>query len=396
MSGEFIYTRKFIIFKNDKSNIPGINPRGHGLLELRENKGNLTVNVERGQVDSHYNVYIIGTVGEEIIETYLGKLITDDRGKGSVGFSFNPRNVELSNNPITLYTNVVLRVGSWILLVGDIGKDGKGLNKYLSNVRSEEYEERPMEETVELMDIFDVEEEQVVDFKEELDQYENIKEDEFETEKDEIETKDEEIAELEELEIKEETIIEEVLDKLPIEDVLAVETVESIEPMESMETTIDEQINYNPNKFNDYMTNYVLSILRFFPYVKPFNVEFQGYEWWRIESDGVSVHRGFLPFYNYLLNMYHTYPHIDGITTCEQLIERYEHYLFGMYKVEGEIKYYLYGVPGSFSIYEHPYRGATGFNTWYPSKDGLGYWLLYINPRTGKVLYPLNPMIPTY
>lgn len=379
MSGEFIYTRKFIIFKNDKSNIPGINPRGHGLLELRENKGNLTVNVERGQVDSHYNVYIIGTVGEEIIETYLGKLITDEWGKGSVEFSFNPRNVEMSNNPITLYTNIVIRAGSWILLVGDIEKGGKGLNKYFSNIQSEEYEEMLMEDSVEPMDIFDLEE-QVVDFKEELDQYENIKEDELETEK--------------ELEI----IEEEVLDELPIENVLEEETVdiETMETMEPIETTIDEQTNYNPNKFNDYMTNYVLSILRFFPYVKPFNVEFQGYEWWRIESDGVSVHRGFLPFYNYLLNMYHAYPHIDGITTCEQLIERYEHYLFGMYKVEGEIKYYVYGVPGSFSIYEHPYRGATGFNTWYPSNDGLGYWLLYINPRTGKVLYPLNPMIPTY
>ncbi|WP_077369419.1 hypothetical protein [Anaerosalibacter sp. Marseille-P3206] len=339
MSGEFIYTRKYIIFKNDKSNISGINPKGHGLLEVRENKGNLSVNVERCQSDYYYNIYLIGREGENIVETLIGKVITDDIGKGSVELYFNPRNVEGSNNPIENYTGLVLRRGTQVLLIGHIKNDRGILEKYLSNIEVQDDEEVVEEVEVEQ----------------------------------EIKEPDEVVKE----------IVEEIIE-------------EYIEPREDYEEEIVEEKDKPPHtKFKSQMTDYVLSILRFFPYVKPFNVELNGYDWWRIESDGVNIHRGFLPFYNYLLNMYHNYPNMQNTTTCQYLIQKYKHYLFGIYKVNGDARYYIYGVPGSFTTLEHPFRGATGFNTWYESKDGFGYWLIYIDPLTGKVMYTINPMIPT-
>ncbi|MCG4586045.1 hypothetical protein L0P56_11130, partial [Anaerosalibacter bizertensis] len=77
-------------------------------------------------------------------------------------------------------------------------------------------------------------------------------------------------------------------------------------------------------------------------------------------------------------------------------IKKYGNYLFGIYRDGGEITYYIYGVPGRFDSLEHPFKGVTGFNTWYETENGFGYWIMYIDPLMGKVIYPLNPMIPSY
>ena len=277
MSGEFIYARKYVIFKNEHSNIQGLNPKGHGLLEVRENKGKLSINVERCQSDFYYNVYLVGREGEDIVETFIGKVITDDVGKGTVKLLFNPRNVEGSNNPIENYNSIVLRRGAQILLVGHIKNGSGSFQKYLSKIQVDDYGENIVEENVEIDEIVEdiqVEEETYED--EELEEaYSEVEES---TEEEEFES------------IVEEVVEESFFEEDPIEEILEEES---------------KFVDAENTNFKAQMTNYVLSILRFFPYVKPFNVELSGYDWWKIESDGVNIHRGFLPFYNYLLNMYH-------------------------------------------------------------------------------------------
>ncbi len=386
MSGEFIYTRKYIIFKDEYSNIQGLNPKGHGLLELRENKGKISINVERCQGDYYYNAYLVGGNGESIVETFIGKVITDDVGKGFVELGFNPRNVAESNFSIERYNSLVLRRGANILLVGHIKGNRSNLKKYLLNIQDEEYEEyneEIVEESVELIHIGE----------------------DSDTNKDNLQV--EEAVELKEVE---ETEVEEAVEELSgekediVEELLIEDIFEEIEEVDVANNDQEAPFVYPVNNgnsgeytnFKSQMIDYVLSILRFFPYIKPFNIELNGYDWWKIESDGGNIHRGFLPFYNYLLNMYYEYPHSQNTVTCKHLIQKYGNYLFGMYRVEDDVQYYIYGVPGRFNTLEHPFRGATGFNTWYETADGLGYWLLYIDPMTGKILFPINPMIPTY
>lgn len=142
------------------------------------------------------------------------------------------------------------------------------------------------------------------------------------------------------------------------------------------------------------MTNYILSVLKFFPQVQPLKVYLHGYTWWRIDDNGTNSYRGFLPYYNYLLSANYQYPFMQNSTTCLNLIRKYGHYLFGLYKEGNETKYYVYAVPGRFTVEEHPFKGITGFNTWYDSIDGVGYWILYIDPLMGKIIYPINPMVP--
>lgn len=143
----------------------------------------------------------------------------------------------------------------------------------------------------------------------------------------------------------------------------------------------------------DQTTNYVLNILRYFPYVDPFNIVLAGYSWWKLDFQNES--RGFLPYFGYLSEDDYNQSDQSHKTAPRALMDIYGHYLFGLYNENGEVRYYLYAIPGGFYKEDHPNGGATGFNTWFPSNDGAGYWVMYIDPLTGNIIYPINPMIPT-
>ena len=150
--------------------------------------------------------------------------------------------------------------------------------------------------------------------------------------------------------------------------------------------------------YNAQVANYTLNILKFFQTVKPFKREFDGYKWWEVEYDEKNLYKGFLPFYDYIINRNYPYPYITKATTCQSLIKKYDHYIFGIVEEGEDIKYYVYGIPGKFTMAEQPYRGTTGFSTWLESrrwqKRDIGYWLLHIDPLTGKIATPLSPTKP--
>lgn len=171
---------------------------------------------------------------------------------------------------------------------------------------------------------------------------------------------------------------------------------------------IDNTYGYKINKMDAYMeivknysmqvANYTMDILKFFERVEPFRENLRDCTWWKIEHSNEDFQRGFLPFYNYLVNVYYPYPLTSRTTTCQSMIEKYGHYIFGTVTKQEEIQYYVYGVPGKFAITEHPYNGSTGFNTWLRDKNSsedLGYWLVYVDALSGKIINPANPTIPT-
>ena len=352
---EFIYTRKFVILRDDLNSILAIKPKGHVLLEIRENKGKMSINIDRCEKESFYKVYLVGANGQDFIEKEMGRIFTDERGKGNLEVFFNPKNVGDSEYSIDKYSAIVLRKGKNVLLTGYIDEKNKFLSKYISKIDKNSYGEEV-------------------------------------SQKEKVET-EEEFLEPQILEKAEEAIQE-----LPKNEEVE-EEVEKVEEDVETEFEYGEDLNIEYIKqlsYKNQMSNYILNILRFFPYVKPFNANLEGYDWWRIEYDGANIHRGFLPYYYYLSNMYNVYPFMPNATTCQELIAKYNHYLFGLYTENNDIKYYMYGIPGTFTSSEHPYRGVTGFNTWFESEDGIGYWILYINSMTGKVIFPINPMTPYY
>ncbi len=154
-------------------------------------------------------------------------------------------------------------------------------------------------------------------------------------------------------------------------------------------------IDYEQNRRiiqRDQTTEYILNILKYFPQEDPFRQNLKGYKWWRIDFQDEA--KGFLPYFNYVLGGKQKIRSTCKYTTARELMNTYNHYLFGIYSQNNEVKYYIYGIPGGFYTDEHPHGGVTGFNTWYSGNEAIGYWLLYIDSLTGDVIYPLNPMTP--
>ncbi len=62
------------------------------------------------------------------------------------------------------------------------------------------------------------------------------------------------------------------------------------------------------------------------------------------------------------------------------------------------LKYFVYGIPGSFYMQEQPFRGSTGYLYWQSEdivkSEPMGYWLLYVDIHTGKIVIPRRPVKP--
>lgn len=426
MSTNLGYTRKFIILKKDYCNIPGLNPKGHGKLEVKGLKGSISISLENVESNNVYSLLLI--YGRKNYE--LGKIYTEEKGKGKGDFTFSLKDLEGTGFSIDRINGILITRDSQVLLGGYLGKEDNSLDEYINSMAMtvKEVDPQPVYEEI-------IHEEEVI---EEIVIPQDIV-DEVIIPQDIIIPQD----------VKEEILIEEIIEEVAIEEVVIDEVViedneepfiwEIFQPstdeviLEDSETEIvipldlpNEEFPLNvesstvsDNKVRDgdsnnfeidyenldnqrrinqrnQTTNYVLNILRFFPYIDPFKYNLSGYNWWKIDLEDSYEQRGFLPYFSYIIGGNHKYPVIGNAVTANELMRKYEHYLFGIYNSNDEVKFYVYGIPGKFIKEEHPQRGATGFNTWYKSYDdeNEGYWILFIDSLTGKVIYPINPMIP--
>lgn len=428
MSGNLGYTKKFIILKRDFSNMVGLNPKGHGKIEIKGIKGNISLSLENAEEDQYYNVLLI-----DRNKSYdLGKIYTEKNGKGREDIVFNLQDLESKGFQVNKLNGVVISRDANILLGGYMDKEDGSIERFVKNL---DIKEEPVFVSTEIEDLIIIEptveestiEEPVV---EEPAIEEVVVEEVFVEE-----IIPQEIV-LEEI-IPQDIIVEEVIPGDPIEELIEVEpeileipakdifiedsvvmplkTIEpeddfepifepilelsqEIEPVveDSNEEVVDiKDFDYELNRRvvqRNQTTNYVLNILRYFPYIDPFKINLKGYNWWKIDFQDEA--KGFLPYFSYLVGGDQKSRRTDNVTARE-LMSVYSHYLFGLYNIGDDVKYYVYGVPGGFYKDEHPHGGMTGFNTWFSGNEAGGYWLLYIDPLTGNIIYPINPMMPT-
>lgn len=357
------YTKKFIILKKDLSNMKDIKAKGHGKLEIKGLKGNLSISLENAEPDQYYNVLLIE--GEK---TYnLGKVYTEKNGKSKEELEFNISDLESRGLSLDKINGILIARDEKILLGEYIGRDNGSLERYIK------LQSMPVEE-----------ESQAQEEPQEMEgepgpELEPDPEPEAETtiEGQEIPAEDDFIAEYE-----------------PIGNLDPGFEPQAIEVEGQAEVKKKEYNNYYNMKVNqkNQTTKYILSILRYFPYVDPFRVNLSGYNWWRVDYQ--EDEKGFLPYFKYVMNAESTNQITSKDVTITKLMEVYDHYIFGLYSIGDEVKYYVYGIPGGFHINQHPYGGKTGFNTWFEGSDIPGYWLLYIDPLTGQIMKPINPMLP--
>ena len=393
MSNGLKFKRKFFILKGDYSNMRHLNPKGHGKLELRNNRIKFSINIENAEKNSYYNVILLGDKG-----TYdLGKVLTDNKANGNVEFDLNYREIESAGFPLEKINGIILLRDSNLLLSAYMENDDKSIENYmtsLSKIDNKGQEEEKIQEEEIIAEFVEELLEETIEAEEEVQYIENDLEmadyyppdiEDQETIEDQEPIEDQDFHKGEDASL----VTEEEYDKAMQEvfyDYQAQAQIEESEYFKAEEERKQSQ--------RDQTTNYILNILRFFPFIEPFKIDLKGYNWWRIDIDDPREDKGFLPYFSYVAGGSHKYPLVQNAVTATELIRKNKHYLFGLYNSNDEVKFYVYGVPGDFTADDHPQRGTTGFNTWFEGQDYLGYWLIYIDPITGRIIYPINPMIP--
>lgn len=363
------YTRKFLILKKDLGNMRSTGLKGHGKLEIKGIKGIISINIENAKVNDIYGVeFILNNTSNQIQQ--LGRIYTDEVGRGRGHYSFTQKDVKMED-----VIGILISKDENIFLGGYIVDENGKIEDYIKSIES--IEKKTIEE---------------------------LNEPEIETSPDILEENIYEESILEE-NTYEESIFEE-LEEVPEETLLEEEFYEEYEksykednyeaPVEEIEKIeeIEEIDDYPMLNQKEQTINYVLNILRYFPYLDPFKNNLDGYNWWVVDLDRENEYRSFLPYFSYLTGGNNKGSYNEGSITCTQLMDKYQHYIFGLYNLNEEVKYFVYGIPGNFMESEHPNKGRDGFNTWYEGKNGNGYWIIYIDPITGKPVYPFNPMIP--
>lgn len=412
MSKNLGYVRKFIILRQDYSTMAELNPKGHGKLELKGLRAFISLNLENAQANNYYDVLLVTSRNNY----NLGKIYVEENQKGSQEFYFGVKDLEEMGFSLEMINGILIVDEDAVLLGGYFNKSDNSIENYLEILQGKK--ER---EAIEL-----VHEEMETEIEETF--YEQDQLEEFDEVFDEVVEELEEIIELEEVEevdyietIEDQPLIwkelfqpldeesEELVAEPSIEEIFisALEDLFQDKQSGTMDTeqnkyieSIVEEVDYdqfqNKNKIiqKNQTTEYIMKILRYFPYIEPFKTNLKGYNWWKINTDDPNEENGFLPYFSYVTGGDHKYPIIENSITANELMRKHKHYIFGLYNFKDEVKFYVYGIPGKFISENHPQKGLTGFNTWYEDKDNGGYWLLYIDPLTGRVIYPINPMIP--
>ena len=134
MSREFTYFRKYIILKNDYTNIANLNPKGHAKIEVRGVKGIISLNVENCEVGKDYRVCLLKDRDGEVYEQDLGRIITDDRGRSRTNINFNLKDLKSKGFSIDEVDAILIRKGIYVLLGGYIDNDNGTIDRFIKKL----------------------------------------------------------------------------------------------------------------------------------------------------------------------------------------------------------------------------------------------------------------------
>lgn len=380
----------------------------------------ISLNVENCEKEGQYQLYLLKREKDGISEKVICNVFANEDGRIRIRNPLNLKELELKDFSIDEIDAILIRRDTSILLGGYIEKDNGTIDRFIEQIIPKSETVTNIKEETPSIDeeiIPDTDEETIPDTDEET-----IRDDQKETASKvcveiiastnehavQVSSPQHESQLMEQASMEHKREIDSVDESFDLQDKnedvrLTEQIAESQEdaetdakfPKEGHENDYESLEYIRRLNYKDQMTDYILSVLKFFPQVQPLKIYLHNYTWWRIDDDGIEPHRGFLPYYNYLMGSDYRYPFLHDSTTCVNQIKKYGHYLFGLYKEKQDTRYYVYGIPGKFNVDEHPFKGITGFNTWYDSIDEIGYWVLYIDPIKGSIIYPINPMVPS-
>lgn len=336
-----MFLRKFIILNKQSER----NLKGHVRLEARGVKSRIALAIEgKTKEEVTRRLFIVSNEKNKFKEVELGRVEVNKNGKGVFELVVNSNSVKNSQIPISDFNVLLLKEidakgNEKVVLAGYIYRDDNTIESIINKQKTNKVRLKSQNEEVEMAPI--VKQARKVKVVEEAEKTEEVKK------------------------------IQEVQEEKEVE-----ETIES-KQVEEEKLEVKNQVE------KDKAETSIFNILKNFEETDPFKRKLARYRWWEIKNTNKDK---LLPYHNYL-NASQT-KHKDKYTDCETQIEKYQKYLFGIAENKGKITHYIYGIPGRYERKEHPHGGATGFVSWIESKDKSGYWLLYINANTGKIVKP--------
>lgn len=128
----------------------------------------------------------------------------------------------------------------------------------------------------------------------------------------------------------------------------------------------------------------------------PFIQPIPKHKWWQVKEYDSQIQYYCILYNGYLMPMIYPFMNYKNLSMVEK------EWVFGTvtenYEDKEVLKYFVYGIPGKFYMQEQPFKGSTGYLYWQSSdvisKDPMGYWLLYVDVHTGKIVIPRRPVKP--
>ncbi|WP_026477269.1 DUF7922 domain-containing protein [Alkaliphilus transvaalensis] len=440
------YRRYFIILENEDSgfDVASQAPKGHAKIEISNDKGSMYLHCQNlkdlQEKRMRYRWYLVNTKKDEPTIVDIGPMVVDENGKGEIVWEFNGENVQASKESIDDFNLLALLVESSdkksleAPLVGYIDKEKVNWRElvesklYGKRAKSSASINMTLKSTDAPQNMKPIKEEKVADnisLKEEKRPRAVNKpqkeESPFVVNKPE---KEESLLVVNKPKEKESPQVAGKSNEVKLEpenkqDVKVKSEISKVEkPMEGEVKQVETASNLNTNETtsssHDYvdrlyqesehnilkgLQTYIEGTVKMFPKINPFEEGLENYNWWHMYYNYQTMYRAHMPFIAYIDGMkYPTqfYPYQQP-SDYQRQIYQYQHYIFGIvYDDNKNVKYYVYGIPGRNLSIDQPYKGNTGFEYWHSTRKGaidentVGYWLIHIDPKTGKVVRPLK------
>ena len=368
MSHSKIY-RSFIILQEDERNSSENKDKalsGYSKIEEKGDRCKVSFYSQNLRKDTPYSVVLICCKKDlkQIID--LGPLTVEDGGKGEVVREYNSKNIAQLN----ITRDKISGAGIYSTRSGEIEYviygfiNGEKVDEGWKNYKI--IKER--EESIE-----------VIKNNEEIRRVDKYKREKVEKiEKIEKKIEDPKCSEVE---IKEQ-IEEKIYHKDKNDDHEYKLSRNDFEEYE-MQIEREKDIDYYDFKLKGSTGEFFEDIASEFEEVKNKFKEIKYCKWYKVKIDNIdkmcdtSNYNKYTIIYYPMLNYY---PYI-----------RKHGYFFVGYKCDkrGNVKYIVYGIPGTKAIEEQPYMGKTGFVTWMRTySDEMGCWLMFYDYKLSMVAVP--------
>jgi hypothetical protein len=401
------YSRYFIILQEDETGYSLASdklPSGYTKLETKNERCKISYYVQnlKKNKEPYYMVLICNKKdAKKLIK--LGMLNIDDYGRAEITYEYTPDNILDSKISVDAVGGAaIVRVeGSKLISVmsgftsSEPPADWRNYSLFedkAEQLRTESVEEKLKEEP-KLESIKEREEPKAeADEKEENNIF-----DEYEQQI-EVIREEEKLIETEpsnEVEVLEEKINEREQENTELED--GIVQVECEIPDSSYSDKIDEEQyrkKHHEDKKEDYGSGTVGEFFKLvvdgFEEVKGICTEIKKCKWYKVPAKNINDMSNSSNYNKYTMVYY-------PMISYYPYLMKQEHYFVGYkFDSEGNIKYLIYGIPGTKKRCDQPYEGRSGFVTWVPFKEGderddsAGCWIMFYDFRTSTIVIPIK------